>query len=71
MFNLVFLLDIPHQRLQIFYMAGGSKAEVAASPFVERLLRKGFEVSKVILLHWQASLASVRTVLYQLSRCCT
>ncbi|XP_059099026.1 endoplasmin-like [Tigriopus californicus] len=29
---------------QIFYMAGSSKAEVEASPFVERLLKKGYEV---------------------------
>merc|ERR1711970_1025518 len=28
----------------IFYMAGGSKEEVVASPFVERLLKKGYEV---------------------------
>merc|ERR1712200_290925 len=28
----------------IFYMAGGSKEEVEKSPFVERLLKKGFEV---------------------------
>jgi len=28
----------------IFYMAGGSKAEVEASPFVERLLKKGYEI---------------------------
>ena len=29
---------------QIFYMAGTSKEEVENSPFVERLLKKGFEV---------------------------
>merc|ERR1719210_1496311 len=29
---------------QIFYMAGGSKEEVEKSPFVERLIKKGFEV---------------------------
>jgi len=29
---------------RIFYMAGSSKAEVEKSPFVERLLRKGYEV---------------------------
>merc|ERR1712121_66837 len=29
---------------QIFYMAGGSKEEVEKSPFVERLLKKGYEV---------------------------
>merc|ERR1719312_832230 len=29
---------------QIFYMAGGSADEVAKSPFVERLLAKGYEV---------------------------
>merc|ERR1719188_2624317 len=29
---------------QIFYMAGGSVEEVKTSPFVERLLKKGFEV---------------------------
>jgi heat shock protein beta len=29
---------------QIFYMAGSSKEEVESSPFVERLLRKGYEV---------------------------
>jgi heat shock protein beta len=28
----------------IFYMAGGSKEEVEKSPFVERLLKKGYEV---------------------------
>jgi len=28
----------------IFYMAGGSKAEVEASPFVERLIKKGYEI---------------------------
>merc|ERR1711971_546521 len=28
----------------IFYMAGGSKEEVTSSPFVERLLKKGYEV---------------------------
>jgi len=28
----------------IFYMAGGSKEEVEKSPFVERLIKKGFEV---------------------------
>merc|ERR1712037_89489 len=28
----------------IFYMAGGSKEEVSSSPFVERLLKKGYEV---------------------------
>jgi len=28
----------------IFYMAGGSKEEVAKSPFVERLIKKGYEV---------------------------
>jgi len=28
----------------IYYMAGGSKAEVVSSPFVERLLKKGYEV---------------------------
>jgi len=28
----------------IFYMAGGSKEEVTTSPFVERLLKKGYEV---------------------------
>merc|ERR1712106_173333 len=28
----------------IFYMAGGSKEEVKGSPFVERLLKKGYEV---------------------------
>ena len=29
---------------QIFYMAGGNDAEVRESPFVERLLKKGYEV---------------------------
>merc|ERR1712121_337614 len=29
---------------QIFYMAGGSKEEVEKSPFVERLIKKGYEV---------------------------
>lgn len=29
---------------RIYYMAGSSKQEVAKSPFVERLLRKGYEV---------------------------
>jgi len=29
---------------QIFYMAGSSQAEVESSPFVERLLKKGYEV---------------------------
>ena len=29
---------------QIFYMAGGNEAEVKESPFVERLLKKGYEV---------------------------
>ncbi len=29
---------------QIFYMAGSSKEEVESSPFVERLLKKGYEV---------------------------
>ena len=29
---------------QIFYMAGGNIKEVQESPFVERLLKKGFEV---------------------------
>jgi heat shock protein beta len=29
---------------QIFYMAAGSTEEVAASPFVERLIKKGYEV---------------------------
>lgn len=28
----------------IYYMAGGSRAEVVSSPFVERLLKKGYEV---------------------------
>jgi len=28
----------------IFYMAGGSKEEVEKSPFVERLLKKGYEI---------------------------
>ena len=28
----------------IFYVAGGSKEEVEQSPFVERLLKKGYEV---------------------------
>jgi heat shock protein beta len=28
----------------IFYMAGSSKEEVEQSPFVERLLKKGYEV---------------------------
>jgi heat shock protein beta len=28
----------------IFYMAGGSKDEVEKSPFVERLIKKGYEV---------------------------
>merc|ERR1719439_478988 len=29
---------------QIFYMAGTSKEEVENSPFVERLIKKGYEV---------------------------
>ena len=33
----------------IFYMAGGSKEEVEKSPFVERLLKKGYEVSRLII----------------------
>ena len=28
----------------IYYIAGGSKEEVSSSPFVERLLKKGYEV---------------------------
>lgn len=35
---------------RIFYMAGSSRDEVAASPFVERLLRKGYEVNIYIFV---------------------
>merc|ERR1711915_227111 len=33
-----------HKQEHIFYMAGGSKDEVEKSPFVERLIKKGYEV---------------------------
>merc|ERR1712142_527744 len=36
--------DMKEKQEQIFYMAGGSKEEVERSPFVERLLKKGYEV---------------------------
>jgi len=36
--------NMKEKQEQIFYMAGGSKEEVERSPFVERLLKKGYEV---------------------------
>jgi len=36
--------NMKEKQEQIFYMAGGSKEEVEKSPFVERLLKKGYEV---------------------------
>jgi len=36
--------NMKEKQEQIFYMAGGSADEVAKSPFVERLLAKGYEV---------------------------
>merc|ERR1719187_2882841 len=36
--------NMKEKQEHIFYMAGGSKEEVETSPFVERLLKKGYEI---------------------------